>query len=219
MTIIKNHPQPEARMMIVGSWALTLLCGLTAFLNGVSVVIALAAGGALALGGSLMLRGSPAFARIGAAQALVGQGIVLNATLTGHAWQIDMHMMYFALLATVVVLNDIPAILAAAAMVALHHLTLTFIMPGLVFPSTDLASNIPRTVVHAAILMVETGALVAAVATRHRLDAGIRAQNAELESARAQANGDRQRAEALAARSDEAARSADLARTEAEAAL
>lgn len=169
--------------------------------------------------GLMSLRLPPGLARIGAAQALVGQAIVLNASLAGHSWQIDMHMLYFALLAVTVVLNDVRAILAATALIALHHLTLTFAMPGLVFPSSDIAENLPRTLLHAVILLIETGALIHAVRHRQAQDALTAAQNRELERSNAAAEDARSRAESLLGEAQKARAEAESARSQAETAL
>jgi methyl-accepting chemotaxis protein len=54
--------------------------------------------------------------------ALMAQVSLLVAAVDGHAWQIDMHMTYFAALALLVVYCDWTVIAAAAATVAVHHL-------------------------------------------------------------------------------------------------
>ena len=61
------------------------------------------------------------------ALCLVGQAICLTAALTGHSWQIDSHMMFFAVLAVCMVLAEPMVILVAAAAIAVHHLSLSAI--------------------------------------------------------------------------------------------
>ncbi len=172
-----------------------------------------------AIAGSVSLRASGRIARIGASQALIGQAIVLNAALAGFSWQIDMHMLYFALLAVTIILYDIPAILSATALIALHHLTLTLVMPALVFPSTGLAENLPRTLLHAVIVLIETGALVFAVMHRKKLDAKTAQQNAELIAFNAEAATAQSRAEALVVTAEQAKSDAEMAKADAEAAM
>lgn len=103
--------------------------------------------------------------------SLVGQAALLNSALAGHPWQIDSHMVYFALLAMIATLRSIPALLAATAVVALHHLTLGLFLPVLVYPSTDLVINLERTLFHAAIVLVETGVLLRMIIRQDRSDA------------------------------------------------
>ncbi len=79
-------------------------------------------------------------------------------------------MVFFALLALLVVLNDVRAVLVGAAAVAVHHVSLSLAMPALVYPDAGLVANTGRALAHGAILAVETGGIVYAIRTRHRLD-------------------------------------------------
>ena len=45
--------------------------------------------------------------------ALVAQAAIFTAELSGHPWQVDSHMYFFAVLAIISALNSIPAVLAA----------------------------------------------------------------------------------------------------------
>ena len=54
--------------------------------------------------------------------------------MSGHAWQIDIHMYFFAALALLVAYCDYRPILIGTAAVALHHLVLNFVLPAAVFP-------------------------------------------------------------------------------------
>jgi methyl-accepting chemotaxis protein len=80
----------------------------------------------------------------------------LVAGLAGHAYQIDMHMAYFAALAVVVIYCDWRAIVGAAATVAVHHLVLSFVLPDLVFPGS---ADLGRVIFHAVVLIVEAAVL------------------------------------------------------------
>lgn len=107
--------------------------------------------------------------------ALIGQVMLLNAALAGHPWQIDSHMVYFAMLAIVATLRSIPALLAVTGVVAVHHLTLGLFLPALVYPSTMFIENIERTVFHAVIVLAEAGALARMILMQ---DASDKAQEA-----------------------------------------
>ena len=222
---IVSKPGHEKNVARTKSFKLALVSG-----AGVPVTLAVC----LYLGAPLLLAGLSALfvilgviaqrsegtiANIGASQALVGQAIVLNAAFAGHAWQIDMHMLYFALLAVTIVLYDVPAILAATALIALHHLTLTFVMPSLVFPSTEISENLPRTLVHAVIVLTETAALSIAVVQRKRLDAQTAQQNEALMASSVKAEAAQSQAEALLAEAEQAKAAAEQAKNEAHASL
>lgn len=77
--------------------------------------------------------------------------------LSGHPWQIDMHMYFFAVLAITVALMDSRAILTAAGAIALHHLVLNVIAPAWVFPG---GTDFVRVVVHAVVVVLQTTALL-----------------------------------------------------------
>ncbi|MBT9386698.1 methyl-accepting chemotaxis protein [Pseudooceanicola sp. CBS1P-1] len=123
---------------------------------------------------------------------LTGQAIGFTAALAGHPWQIDSHMLFFALLAVTMVIADARVILACAGLIALHHLVLTLVLPGLIYPAGDLLANLERTLLHAVILAVETAVLVMSIRQRRDLDsrmaeAGIATRDAmQREQARAQ---------------------------------
>ena len=136
--------------------------------------------------------------RILVATGLIGQAIAITAAFSGHPWQMDSHMVFFALLAATLGLADARAVLVASAGIALHHLGLTLVLPALVYPSADLVANLNRTILHAVVVLVETIALCAAIRVRNRLD---------------QAHAERGRGLAQAMRETEAAaREAELAR-------
>jgi methyl-accepting chemotaxis protein len=91
------------------------------------------------------------------AVALMGDVAVFTYQLSGHAWQIDFHMYYFAALACLVAYCDYRPIVAGTTAVALHHLVLNFIVPAAVFPG---GADLGRVVLHAIILVMEAGVLV-----------------------------------------------------------
>ncbi|MAY87436.1 MAG: chemotaxis protein [Pseudooceanicola sp.] len=210
-----NEYTREAKWLATGAWAGPVASAAAAWFTGANIAVVAGVAAVFALAGTVAQRLSPAVARTGAAQALTAQAVVLNAAFAGHPWQIDTHMLYFALLAVTTILYDIRAILGATLVVAVHHLSLTFIMPSLVFPSASIAENIPRTALHAVILVMETAALVYAVYYQKQLAAQMNLQNADLERSSAQAEQSRKNVEA-ALREAEAAQTAS-AKSEARA--
>ncbi len=91
-----------------------------------------------------------------AAGAVVMVSLLLAAT-AGGAWQTDIHMYYFAVMAVLAAYCDRNVILTAAAVTAVHHLVLSFVAPALVFSG---GSDPGRVALHAAILVIEAGALI-----------------------------------------------------------
>jgi methyl-accepting chemotaxis protein len=90
------------------------------------------------------------------AVALMGDVSVFAYQLIGHAWQIDMHMYFFAALAWLVAYCDYRPILAGTLAVALHHLVLNFLAPAAIYPG---GADFGRVVLHAVILLMEAGVL------------------------------------------------------------
>lgn len=88
---------------------------------------------------------------------LMGQVALTVAALKGHPYQTDMHMYFFAVLGMLSALLSINAILFATVTVAVHHLTLYFLIPQLVFFGE---SGLWRVIQHAVILLLEAGVLM-----------------------------------------------------------
>ena len=161
------------------------------------------------LGAALVLAGLPSWnylrhrtapvTRIASSMALAGLVAVLVAVLRQEAGsptlQLDMHMYFFACLAVVAAWLDWRALLAYAAVVAVHHLAFSLVMPSLVFPDVG---GLDRVLLHAGILVIQTGVLVWLVS---RLQAGLAASDALLLS-----ESDRDEAEALRAAAEAGAR-------------
>ncbi len=89
---------------------------------------------------------------------LVGQVMIGVAILKGHPWQIDLHMYFFAALGMLAALVSPSAILFATAAIAAHHVTLYFMIPLYVFPGD---SSLLRVAIHAVIVVIEAGVLIA----------------------------------------------------------
>jgi methyl-accepting chemotaxis protein len=80
--------------------------------------------------------------------------------LSGTNVQIDAHLYFMAALATLIAFVDFRAILAAAGVVAAHHLGLNSLLPDMLWSG---GSNYTRVFLHAGVVIVETGVLVYAV--------------------------------------------------------
>ncbi|MGI4945700.1 MAG: methyl-accepting chemotaxis protein [Janthinobacterium lividum] len=114
---------------------------------------------ALALVTTLVWWRSPASqsSRLMIAVALIASLSLIVAAGAGGAWQVDLHMCYFAELAMLAAYCDRDVVLAGAGTTALHHLALNFLVLALVFPG---GGQLERVLLHAGVLCVETAALV-----------------------------------------------------------
>ena len=91
------------------------------------------------------------------AVALAGQTSILVYLFNGHPWQVEMHFYYFAVLAMLSGFCEWTVLLAAAGLIAVHHLSLNFVLPDAVYPG---GSNFLRVVVHAVVVVIETAMLM-----------------------------------------------------------
>ncbi|WP_439271524.1 response regulator [Pseudochrobactrum sp. HB0163] len=89
--------------------------------------------------------------------ALMGQPALLLYFMSGHIWQMDIHMYFFAMLALTVAWCDWRAVIFAAIVVALHHLVLDFLMPAAVFSG---GGDFGRVLLHAMIVAFQAAVLV-----------------------------------------------------------
>ena len=171
-----------------------LIVGLNAWQGAVSSTVATAAALAFALPATWASTRSliGPRTRIVSSLALAGTVAVLVAILQrnggGRSLQLDAHMYFFACLAIVAAWLDGKALVAYAAVVALHHLVLSPVLPGLAFPD---GAGFDRVLLHTAVLVAQTGFLVWLVAS---LQAGVAASEALRPSV-----ADRDAAEALKA--------------------
>src|SRR5215470_7866582 len=144
--------------------------------------------------------------RLIVAVALMGDVSVFAYQLIGHAWQIDMHMYFFAALAWLVAYCDYRPILAGTVAVALHHLVLNFVLPAAIYPG---GADFGRVVLHAVILLIEAGVLSWLALTLSHLFETTAQKTAEADAAsaaEARANAERNEAEQNAKRNSDAAR-------------
>ena len=137
--------------------------------------------------------------RLVVAISLVWMVSIFVGELSGHPWQSDAHMAYFAACGLLAAFCDPFALLVATAGVALHHLGLNFLASALVYPGGE---DFFRVVFHALILLLETGTLIWLVATLQALFRAAAEKQAEADAARAAesaANAERARLETAAA--------------------
>jgi methyl-accepting chemotaxis protein len=173
--------------LLVGAlWAFAVIAALASLIVGGNW-LAIGGGAALLAGGATVawkiLPQGPQL-RIAVAMMLMAQVSILVAALSGHPWQIDMHMAYFAALALLAVYCDWKAIVAAAATVAVHHLLLSYVLPAAVFPG---AASLGRVIVHAVILVLEAGVLIGIAVNLDRMFRTLDSRNAATQKALAEA--------------------------------
>lgn len=102
-----------------------------------------------------------------AARLIMGATIPLYPAIflfqwAGTGWIIDLHMTFFVAIATLAILADWRAVLTAAIVTAIHHLSLNFLAPDLIFNG---GGDIQRVVLHALVVVAET-VVLALVASR-----------------------------------------------------
>jgi len=174
--------------------------------NGWIAPAAFMAAMALAATASWATSGNGPSTRLIFAVALMGGVSVFAYQLAGHAWQIDMHMYFFAALACLVAYCDYRPIIAGTVAVALHHLVLNFLLPAAIYPG---GADFGRVVLHAVILLIEAGVLVWLSFTLSRLFETSAEKTAEAETASAavaRANSERIDADRQAKQDRDAAR-------------
>ena len=173
------------RLFVPGLWLhVPIILGL-GWLNGtlswLTTLLALLFAGAATAAWRMDPQG--ASARYTVAVALVG---VVSLLVLGAAgpWQIDVHMYYFAAFAMLAFYCDWRTIVLAAGVTAVHHLGLNFLLPYAVFPD---GASFGRVVLHAIIVILECGVLVALTATLERAFAATDAAltQADAEAAKA----------------------------------
>ncbi len=139
----------------------------------------------LAGGFSLALRLAPdrPWQRIAGGVALMTSISVLVGALAGQKLQVDLHMYYFAALALLVASCDWRVIAASAAVVAVHHIGLNFVLPGLIYPG---GSDLGRLAIHAVILIMEAAVLGWMAFTLEKMFADLRTEAKRVASAQVQ---------------------------------
>jgi len=159
MTALVSIRHLVSRFMLALLWLHLPLIGATALLLGVDWIGPVAGAALFAVLATAAWR----FDRDGAvARPVMGVALVMMVSLlvfvfSGHPWQIDLHMYFFAALAVLAAFCDWRTLLVAAGAVALHHLALNFLLPLAVFPQ---GADFGRVVLHAVIVVLETAVLV-----------------------------------------------------------
>src|SRR6185437_2820547 len=113
---------------------------------------------ALAATMSWRVAGNTLSTRLVFAVALMGGVSMLIYQFSGHPWQIDLHMYFFVAMAGLMSYCDYRPIAAGTVAVALHHLVLNFILPAALYPG---GTSLGRVLLHAFILLMEAGVLIA----------------------------------------------------------
>ena len=98
-----------------------------------------------------------AVARYASAVLLLAEPALLLLLFSGHPWQMDMHMYFFAILALNIAWFDRGTILVSSLLIAIHHLVLLYLLPTAVFPGQG---DVNRVGLHAMIVLFQAGVLV-----------------------------------------------------------
>ncbi|MCW8307889.1 methyl-accepting chemotaxis protein [Acidiphilium sp. PA] len=107
--------------------------------------------------GAWKIRPDAKSTRLTIAVAYIAMVSLIVASARGSYLQIDAHMYFFAALAILAIYCDRDVVLAAAGAIAIQHLVMNFLVPALVFPG---GGNMTRVLLHAAVVVLETIALV-----------------------------------------------------------
>jgi methyl-accepting chemotaxis protein len=156
---LKKLRETTSKTLLAVLWLHVPMCFAVSLARGTDWMfpVVLATTTALAVTLSWLRGGNDLSTRLIFAVALVSDGSLLTFQLSGHPWQIDMHLYFFAGLACLVAYCDYRPIVAGAAAVTLHHLGLNFMLPAAIYPG---GANFARVVLHAVILVIEAGVLI-----------------------------------------------------------
>jgi len=159
MNALSNIREVTARYLALFLWVHVPVVGAVGYFTGGPLLLPLALTTLLAgaAGATWWVQRGGATARYVSAVAMMGMPAVMVYQLSGHPWQIDMHMYFFAALAMLTSFCDWRALLLATVTVAVHHLALNFLLPAAVFPD---GADFFRVVVHAVIVVTEAATLI-----------------------------------------------------------
>lgn len=155
------------KMLAYANWVhIAVIAGLGLYVGSSNLLNALLLSTFLNIAATAMVFSSPnsSASRCTVATAFMMQAATLVYLCSGHPWQIDMHMYFFAALAISVATFDAKAVIAAAAVTAIHHLILNIVAPAWVFPG---GSDFARVVLHAVIVIAQTAALLTLIVKLH----------------------------------------------------
>lgn len=148
------------RLLVFLLWAHVPIMGLAAWWNQVfSVTVAIIASASLAAVYHITWArfGISAVTRNISAIILVGEPSLLLLLFSGHPWQMDMHMYFFAMIALNIAWFDRNTLVSSSTATALHHLVLLYALPAAVFPAEG---DLARVLLHAVIVAFEMVVLV-----------------------------------------------------------
>jgi signal transduction histidine kinase/CheY-like chemotaxis protein len=150
--------QAASRGLIALLWLHAPMAAAIGLVRGTEVVLPVLFALALAGAATLSWRGAGngLSTRLVVAVALMGDVALFTFQMSGHPWQSDVHMYFFATLACLVVYCDARPIAAGTIAVALHHLVLNFVVPAAVYPG---GSDLGRVALHVVVLTIEAGVL------------------------------------------------------------
>jgi methyl-accepting chemotaxis protein len=196
---LENLRETTSKTLLAVLWLHVPVSVAISMARGADWLLPAALTAALALPATLSWRttGNGLSTRLIFAVALMGGVSVFTFQLSGHPWQPDVHMYFFAALACLVAYCDYRPIVVGAVAVALHHLVLNFILPAAVYPG---GSDLGRVVLHAVILGIEAGVLIWLAHQLSHLFVTTAQKTAEAEAATAagaRANAERVEAEQL----------------------
>ena len=154
--------------------------------GGFGIAALTAAAGAVSLLVTLAVARQSAAFRYLAVAVLMAQIMAALVAASGHAWQTDLHMAFFAALAITALLYDIRAIVLGAALVAVHHLALGMTLPDLIFFE---GGGFWRVALHAVILVMEAAGLIWMTWNTDRLFAVATEQSSHAQENATQAQG------------------------------
>ena len=153
-TTLEQTRQRAGQILIAVIWTLALLATAIAFSRGIHAapIAALSAVLAFAATAAWTSHKTAPTTRYLTSMAATGVVALLVLALEGHPYQVDAHMVFFAVVAICAAWVCWRSILLATGVVAVHHLTLNFAYPMAVYPG---GSDLLRVVVHAVVLGAE----------------------------------------------------------------
>jgi methyl-accepting chemotaxis protein len=140
--------------------ALAPVAPVVALLVGSNLWVPLAASALFAVLALASARVAPAARPLVLSMSLIGHCISLTAAFAGHAWQLDSHMLFFAVLAIIATMGSVAAVVLAVVITAVHHLAFGLLAPMLVYPETGVVALLARTAMHAVIVVFEAAVLI-----------------------------------------------------------
>ena len=189
------------QLILAAIWIQTLLIAAACWGCGVSLLAPTGTALAIAVAAQATAywdRGG-GWSRIAAGVSLMALISILVGVFAGQKAQVDMHMYYFAALALLVACCDWRVIVAGAAIVAVHHTMLNFLLPSLIYPG---GSDFFRLALHAVILVLEAGVLIWLALTLEKMFATVKAEAARAEASRIAAEQNHKDAVAAAAQAE-----------------